>query len=247
MAPPFIDAFSDVAADYVRYRPSYPAALFDHLVDLAPGTRLAWDAAAGSGQVTLALAERFEQVIATDASAEQLSHLPAHPRIETRVERAETPSLEPASVDLATIGAGLHWLDRPAYFEAVRRVLCPGGLFAAWTYTAQVQVTPAIDGLVDTIVREHLADWWSASARDMRAAYAGALPFEPLPAPALSIRETWSVERLLGHIESWSAASLYHRTTGERVTSPLRSAFREAWGEDDRIVEIPLLVQLGRV
>ena len=99
----FEDYFSAQAADYARYRPHYPAQLFEYLASVAPGHSLAWDCGTGNGQAAVALAEHFERVIATDASAEQLAHAMPHERVEYRVEAAEAVSLPPHSADLATV------------------------------------------------------------------------------------------------------------------------------------------------
>ena len=65
----FKDHFSGHAAVYHEARPDYPAALFDFLAGEAPSRELAWDAGCGNGQASVALAEHFEAVVATDPSA----------------------------------------------------------------------------------------------------------------------------------------------------------------------------------
>ena len=65
----FKDHFSDLAAGYAAHRPTYPKGLVDYLAGLAPARRLAWDCGCGSGQLSTLLADAFERVTATDASA----------------------------------------------------------------------------------------------------------------------------------------------------------------------------------
>src|SRR5216117_700666 len=89
----FQDHFSDVAAAYAAHRPTYPAALVDFLAEVAPRRLLAWDAGCGSGQLALLLADRFERVIATDASAEQIARAAPHPRVEYALAPAEASGL----------------------------------------------------------------------------------------------------------------------------------------------------------
>src|SRR5215469_2646974 len=79
MAQAFHDHFSNVAARYADFRPHYPAALFDYLRTLVPQNVVVWDCACGSGQASLDLAKRFERVIATDASAQQIASITSHP------------------------------------------------------------------------------------------------------------------------------------------------------------------------
>lgn len=72
MTAPFKDHFSTGSANYAAHRPTYPAQLVDELAALCPGTRLALDCGCGTGQLTVLLAERFERVVGTDASAAQI-------------------------------------------------------------------------------------------------------------------------------------------------------------------------------
>ena len=85
----FKDHFSERAVGYAQFRPTYPAALFDWLTRLAPGRACAWDAGTGNGQAALGLAERFERVVATDASPAQIANARAHPRVAYRVAPAD--------------------------------------------------------------------------------------------------------------------------------------------------------------
>ena len=56
-----------------------PTPSFEWVARAAPGCGLAWDVGKRSGQAAVALADRFERVVATDVSAEQLAHArPCH-------------------------------------------------------------------------------------------------------------------------------------------------------------------------
>src|SRR5262245_28229841 len=98
VSQPFHDHFSSVANRYANFRPHYPAALFDYLSTLVPRSSVVWDCACGNGQATLDLATRFEKVIATDASREQIASATPHPKIEYRVAPAEQSGLPAKSV-----------------------------------------------------------------------------------------------------------------------------------------------------
>lgn len=69
MTGTFRDHFSGHAAEYADYRPTYPPALAAVLAEAAPGRTLALDCGGGPGQLSTLLAEHFEHVVATDASA----------------------------------------------------------------------------------------------------------------------------------------------------------------------------------
>ena len=75
------DNFSRQAQLYAKYRPVYPQELFDFIFTQTEKKKNAWDCATGNGQAALHLAEFFEQVIATDASAEQIANASPHPKV----------------------------------------------------------------------------------------------------------------------------------------------------------------------
>src|ERR1700743_698682 len=107
----FKDHFSRLAAQYAEYRPSYPASLFDYLVSICGARHAVGDCACGTGQATIALADRFDVVIATDASQQQVSAAKPLPNVTYRVAPAERSGIETGSLDLVAVAQALHWFD----------------------------------------------------------------------------------------------------------------------------------------
>lgn len=244
----FKDHFSGHAELYRQARPVYPSALFDWLAVQAPGTALAWDAGCGNGQVATALAERFARVRATDPSAEQVAQAAPHARIDYRVEPAEQPSLDDASVDLVTVGQALHWFDAGRFFAEVRRVLRPGGLFAAWTY-ADCHVAPEIDVLKQRVYGELTAPYWPPERRLVESGYADIpMPLETVDTPVFAMQASWTAEQFLAYLRSWSGSQRYRKATGEDAVATIEKALRRAWGdlETTRVVHWDFHVRAGR-
>jgi len=71
---PFKDYFSEQAKSYAEARFTYPPEIFTWLAEIAPHRQIAWDCGTGNGQAAIGLAEHFERVVATDASASQIAH-----------------------------------------------------------------------------------------------------------------------------------------------------------------------------
>ena len=158
-SPHFEDHFSKQSQLYAQYRPQYPAQIYTYLASLTPGHSLAWDCGTGNGQAAVGLAEYFERVYATYASADQISRAHASERVEYHVEPAEHVSLESASVDLVTVAVAVHWFSFDEFYSEVRRVLKPGGILAAWTYSF-TEISPAIDALVRKYYYDVLKGYW---------------------------------------------------------------------------------------
>ena len=210
MPPAFPDHFSGHADEYAQHRPRYPAELFAWLAERAPGRRLAWDVATGNGQAAVALRAHFGNVYATDASAAQLEHAPDLPGVRFAVERAEKATLPDASVDLVTVAQGLHWFELARFFPAVRRVLRPGGLFAAWCYEL-CTVDPDVDAVVLAFYNGPIGPFWPPQRRHIENGYADLeIPLDPVPdAPAFDMRARWIRAEFLGYLGTWSAVRRY--------------------------------------
>lgn len=126
-----IDHFGKVAASYAQHRPGYPSALFQWLADVCDAHSNAWDCGAGNGQASIALANHFTNVYATDLSDSQIANARTHPRVDYRIAPAEASGLPSSCADLVTIAQALHWFDLEKFYSEVRRVLKPNGLITA--------------------------------------------------------------------------------------------------------------------
>ncbi len=243
----FKDHFSQRPAEYARHRPAYPDALFEWLAARAPGRRCAWDCATGNGQAAVALADRFDAVVATDASAAQLERAFAHPRVTYRVAPAEASGLDDASVDLLTVAQALHWFDLDAFWREALRVLRPGGLVAVWSYALHT-ITPAVDAATDRLTHDALGPYWPAENRLVFEGYAALpAPFAAEEAPTFAIEADWPLEAVLDYVRTWSAAQRGLAATGRDLVGEMAPRFAAAWGDAARRrVRWPLHLRVGR-
>lgn len=244
----FRDLFSGLAAEYASCRPSYPAALVDWLADAAPGRERAWDAGCGSGQLTVPLAARFAEVIATDASAAQLEHARPHPRVRYRHAPSEESGLADASVDLAVAAQAAHWFDLPRYREELGRVSRPRAIVALITYGLPA-VAPSIDERVLRFYHDDLGEHWPPERRLVEDGYRSIdLPFDELDAPAFAMTERWTVERFLGYVGTWSAlrAMMAGGSSARRESTAFVDDLHRLWGPEPRAVTWPLSLRVAR-
>jgi len=227
---------------YASFRPQYPDALFDWLASHSPARHCALDIACGNGQASRPLRRHFAQVLACDASIEQLRAAADLRGIRLFAATAEAQPLPGASLDLIVVAQALHWFATPAFFAEVARLLKPGGLFCAWCYSL-MQIDSALDALIDDFYGGTLNGYWPPGRASVDAGYQDIQPpFPRLAVPELAIEAHWHFDHLLGYLRTWSAVQRWERQHGCDPVAELTPALRHAWGDvnQPRVVRWPL-------
>jgi len=125
--------FSGRVRNYIKYRPTYPAALLDLLITrcrLGPDHVIA-DVGSGTGILTGMFLEHGNPVFAIEPNAEMRGAadelLGRYPNFTSVDAGAEATGLRAQSVDFITAGQAFHWFDHPAARTEFIRILKPGG------------------------------------------------------------------------------------------------------------------------
>ena len=245
----FKDYFSEAAASYATFRPRYPAALFDFVATLPIRRGTVWDCATGNGQAAIPLAEHFDRVIATDASADQIAHAERHSRVSYRVALADASGLDASSVDLVTVAQALHWFPLDRFFDEVRRVLVPDGVLAVWCYTRPL-LPGALGVIVDRFYYGECGPHWSPERDLVDQGYRSiAMPFDDVPSPSFSIDAPLTLAEFAGYLRTWSAARRLAAAVGYDPVVAVESELRGHWGgtEERQLIQWPIHVRAGRV
>lgn len=245
----FKDHFSTRSGDYAAYRPTYPAALVDYLASCCAQTEMALDVGCGTGQLSVLLADRFDHVIATDASPQQIERAEAHERVAYRVAPAEASGLPDHAVDLITAAQAAHWFDLDAFYAEARRVGKPGAVLALVTYGV-IQADPEINGAIQHFYKDVVGPYWPPERRHVEEGYRSfAFPFEEWSAPPLAIEVQWQASDLLGYVETWSAVRGLETAKGRAPLDEFRRRLLVLWDEPQRrrMIRFPLSLRVGRI
>ncbi|HEY5035607.1 MAG TPA: class I SAM-dependent methyltransferase [Chthoniobacterales bacterium] len=244
----FKNHFSRQAADYAKFRPRYPRALFQFLAAQSPNNECAVDVATGNGQAAVALAEFFRRVIALDASGEQIASAQPNERVSYRVAPAEATELPSQSCAALTVAQALHWFDLERFFREARRVLQPAGILAAWTYN-ELRISPEIDEIVRRFHDQIVGPFWPPERRMVGRGYlALPFPFEEIEAPPFEIAVSWSLGHLLGYLRTWSATQRFIQANERDPVSEIQDELAARWGDakTERLARWPLTARVGR-
>jgi hypothetical protein len=245
----FKDHFSGHAGLYTQFRPRYPLALFEYLASLPAGRRRAWDCGTGNGQAAVDLARWFDQVIATDPSAEQIAHARPVDNVEYRVAAAEDCPLADDSVDLIAVAQALHWFDLGRFYAEARRVGRDGSVLAAWSY-GLAKIASPIDSIVWHLYSDVLDLYWPAERKLVEAGYATMdFPFDELAAPAFSMTAEWRLRDMIGYLGTWSAVRRYIESHHTDPVAAIEPDLARAWEDADQPRQViwPLFLRLGRI
>ncbi len=243
----FQDHFSERSDLYAEHRPRYPQELFDWLAEISEPRVRAWDCATGNGQVAVSLADRFDEVVATDASEQQIAAAIAHPGVSYSVAPAESSGLDAESCNLITVGQALHWFDQPAFAVETRRVAAPNAVIAAWCYEL-CSVSADCDAIVEGLYEGILSGFWPEERCYVEDGYRNVeLPGNAISAPEFDMSVEWLVDDMLGYLRTWSACKRYEAEHGEDPVAKIAMLLTEAWGRDARRVSWPLTIRASRL
>jgi len=144
--------FTERAADYARFRPDYPEALWDAVLEGLgdPASLTAADVGAGTGISSRQLAERGMRVLAVEPNAGMRAAAAPHARVEWRDGTGEHTGLPDAAVDLVVSAQAFHWFRQPEAIAEFHRILRPRGRLAiAWN--GRDRRDPVTRGYVEAI------------------------------------------------------------------------------------------------
>lgn len=248
------------AALYSQYRPTYPDRIYLKIKEYYEQGRLkecnfqlAVDVGCGNGQSTLPLCKVFKQVIGCDVSSQQIASAPTNvANLSFRVGPGEDLSfLEDSSVDMITIAQALHWLDLNKFYPEVRRVLKPGGVFAAYGYGNNVLDNEEAHLAMKEFYGGLLGKYWDKQRRHIDECYRQIdHPFKEwqrIETDDISIRRRMPVEAYIGYLSTWSAWRSFLKENPETdALEKLRNRFRHLYNGGDVNVFWPGFMLIGR-
>lgn len=242
------DNFSKQSAHYVKFRPTYPKALYDFLKKIVPQHDKAWDCGTGNGQVAQELSTFFTEVIATDISENQLANANQKDNITYLISPAEKTPFNDHSFNLITVAQAIHWFDFNAFYKEVKRTGKPDGVLAVIGY-GSIQIDERITPILQKFHYQILGNYWDEERKYLDESYRNIpFPFDEIKVPELYIEDDWTLEQLIGYLKTWSSVQHYIKANGTNPVDLIYDSIVTEWGNSvTKKIKFPLLLRIGKI
>jgi ubiquinone/menaquinone biosynthesis C-methylase UbiE len=242
------DNFSKRSDLYAQFRPTYPEALFKHILQYVNATDTAWDCATGNGQAAQSLASYFDRVYATDISAKQVDNAVKRGNIIYKVESAENSSFDDNMFNLITVAQAIHWLDFEKFYREVKRTSKPGGILAVIGY-GLIQTGGNLNDLIQHFYTQIVGPYWDKERRYIDENYKTIpFPFIELEPTQSHINVEWKFDQLTGYLNTWSAVQHYIKANNNNPVELYQDELKQAWGDKNlQPFSFPILLRIGKI
>lgn len=242
------DNFSLQADKYAKYRPTYPRGFFDYLSSIIADKKNAWDCGTGNGQVAYELSKIVENVFATDISQSQIDNALQAGNISYSVQPAEQTNFDNKQFDLIVVAQAIHWFDFDKFYAEVRRTAKDNALLCVIGYS-RLKISEPIDNLITDFYTNVIGKYWDKERKYIDKNYKTIpFPFDEIKTPKFENRHKWTLEHLIGYLNTWSAVNHFIRQNGFNPIDKLQTEIEQLWGsEEEKEVVFPLLLRIGKI
>jgi ubiquinone/menaquinone biosynthesis C-methylase UbiE len=242
------DNFSAQSDKYAKYRPAYPSDLYDYLNGLIQNRQNAWDCGTGSGQIAYELAKSFDNVYATDISRSQMDNALKAGNISYLVQPAERTDFDDQFFDLIIVAQAIHWFDFGKFYKEVKRTAKENALLCVVGY-GKLEISKQMDSVIADLYDNVLGKYWDEERKYIDENYKTiSFPFSEIPSPNFVNTQHWTLEHLIGYLNTWSAVKHFIKQNNYDPIDKLRSEIERLWGNaQTQPVHFPLLLRIGRI
>ncbi len=242
------DNFSTQSDKYAKYRPTYPSDLFEFLNSNVQNKNNAWDCGTGSGQVAFELAKTFDNIFATDISQSQIDNALQADNISYSLQPAEKTNFDNGLFDLIVVAQAIHWFDFHKFYTEVKRTAKDNALLCVVGY-GKLEITEQIDNVITSFYNKVIGKYWDRERKYIDENYKTIpFPFDEIQTPNFVNTQYWTLEHLIGYLNTWSAVKHFIKQNNYNPIGKLKKDIEQFWeAEQTKQVHFPSLLRIGRI
>jgi SAM-dependent methyltransferase len=145
------------------------------------------------------------------------------------------------------VAQALHWFDLDRFYAEVKRLLKPGGIFAASAYKF-FHIAPAVDEVVNNrYYRKVVGPFWPPERTLIEKFEQLPFPFPETKAPSFEMTALLNLEQLMGYLRTWSATQRFIAANKRDPLEEIYDELRSAWGEAQQLHRVvwPVTLRVG--
>jgi len=222
--------FTTRVANYVKYRPSYPAAVITLLqaeCGLGPQTIVA-DIGSGTGFMSELFLKNGNQVFGVEPNTEMRAAgerlLAKYPSFSSVDATAEATTLPNNSIDLIVVGQAYHWFDRAAVKLEFKRILKAGGWAVLVWNGYRIEASAVVRGYHEVLMR-YGTDYKEVSREIETCDVEGLFSPGGYRHASFPFKQVFDFEGLKGRLLSASYAPQANEPYYEEMINELRKTF----------------------
>ncbi|MBK6265379.1 class I SAM-dependent methyltransferase [Marivirga sp. S37H4] len=242
------DNFSSQSDKYMKFRPTYPLDFFNYLNSVVTNKQNAWDCGTGNGQIAFELAKTFNNVFATDISQTQIDNALQANNIKYSVQPAEKTNFDNQKFDLTVVAQAVHWFDFEKFYKEVKRTSKTNALLCIVGY-GRIEISSQIDDIIKDFYTNVIGKYWDKERKYIDENYETIpFPFEEIQSPKFENKHQWTLEHLIGYLNTWSAVKHFIKKNGYNPIDELEGKLKQQWNSE-RIKEVnfPILLRIGKI
>ena len=241
--------FEEKGDEYSRYRPTYPEELAATLAECCYQSSHVLEVGCGTGQLSGVLSKKFDNVTATDPSAEQIKNATPFTGVSYQQGTAEDIFLPQSSVDLVVAAQAAHWFELPKFYKQAQKVGNEHSLLALISYGV-LSLEGDIGERFSEFYWQEIHQFWPPERKHIEEGYQSFdFPFEEQSLPELFIFRDWTTAELLGYVETWSAVRVARKLGKGGIIEAFSRDILEICPDDMQTNKIqwPIVGRLGKI
>lgn len=245
--------FTSRVANYIKYRPGYPAAILDPLKKECRFTSASViaDIGSGTGILTELFLKNGNPVFGVEPNREMREAaerlLNNYPAFQSVSGTAEATTLLDNTIDVITAGQAFHWFDRDGAHQEFLRILKPGGWVALIWNDRNITSRPFFKAYEDLLLAygtDYEAVGHKHADADAIGSFFGPGGFKQASFPN---QQVFDFEGLKGRLLSSSYAPEAGHPKHAPMLDALAAIFREHQANEQVTFEYDTTVYYGRL